>query len=208
MLSLQSVSIHSGKFHLSSISFDIAQGECVALMGPSGSGKTTILEAICGLRPVGAGTIRLAGDDMTYLKPQQRSIALVPQDNALFPNLSVEQNLSFALQLQKLPSTQITARVEDLAEQLGIQNLLKQMPHTLSGGEAKRVALGRALANQPKLLLLDEALTGLDDQTHAETLEVIRSTINNHKGCTLQITHSSHEARLLADRVIQMSELI
>jgi len=207
LLKIAQLSIKSGTFELNSISFEVQTGACVALMGTSGSGKTTIMEAICGLRQITAGQITLDGRDITKLPPGARHVALVPQDNVLFPHLSVRDHLAFGPSIQKWNNSDTQQRVEELAESLGITDLLDRGPGKLSGGEAKRVALGRALATRPSLLCLDEALTGLDDETHAETLNVIKSNISKEKITTLHITHSLREAKQLADQVIQMKEL-
>jgi ABC-type sugar transport system ATPase subunit len=177
-------------------------------MGTSGSGKTTIMEAICGLRHINSGSIILAGRNITQLRPGERSVALVPQDNVLFPHLSVYEHLAFGPTIQKWDKSQISERCDELAENLGITHLLKRKPTMLSGGEAKRVALGRALATRPDLLCLDEALTGLDDETHCEILELIKSTISRERTTTLHITHSLREAKELANKVIQMKDVI
>lgn len=180
----------------------------MALLGPSGSGKTTIMEAICGLRAVTHGNILIDSTDITELRPAERQVALVPQDNALFPHLTVGEHLSFGPTIQKWKKSDIKARVEELAEELGITHLLHRKPVMLSGGEAKRVALARALATKPKLLCLDEALTGLDEKTHAATLQVIRSTITREKTTTLLITHSIMEAQALADSILEINSLL
>jgi ABC-type sugar transport system ATPase subunit len=207
VLTVQQLSISSGTFELNSISFEIDAGACVALMGTSGSGKTTIMEAICGLRQITAGKIMLDDRDITKLPPGARHVALVPQDNVLFPHLSVRDHLAFGPSIQKWNNADTKLRVEELAESLGITHLLDRGPNKLSGGEAKRVALGRALATRPSLLCLDEALTGLDDDTHAEILDVIKLHISKENITTLHITHSLREAEKLADQVTQMKDL-
>ncbi|MFC5049027.1 ABC transporter ATP-binding protein [Rubritalea spongiae] len=208
MLSVSNISISSGNFQLNSISFEIPDAQCLSLMGPSGSGKTTIMEAICGLRKVHEGEILLDNHDITQLRPCDRNVALVPQDNALFPHLTVHEHLAFGPGLQKWETAQIQQRVEQLATELGILNLLDRKPNMLSGGESKRVALGRALATRPRLLCLDEALTGLDETTHAETLDCIKSSIEREKITTLHITHSQQEAKTLASIKLSIHDLI
>lgn len=165
------------------------------------------MEAICGLRKITSGTLTLDGVDITHLRPGDRNVALVPQDNVLFPHLDVREHLSFGPQIQKWQKADIDHRVEELASELGITHLLDRKPSMLSGGESKRVALGRALASRPKLLCLDEALTGLDDKTHSETLELLRHTVATEKIATLHITHSQAEAENLATKVLQISDL-
>ncbi|MEO1856838.1 MAG: ATP-binding cassette domain-containing protein [Rubritalea sp.] len=208
MLQVAQLSIKSGIFELNSISFEVQTGTCLALMGSSGSGKTTLMEAICGLRQVTAGKISLCGRDITKLPPGARHVALVPQDNVLFPHLTVREHLAFGPNIQRWKVSDTQYRVEELAESLGLTHLLERRPKKLSGGEAKRVALGRALATRPSLLCLDEALTGLDDDTRAESLELIKSNICNENITTLHITHSLREAEDIADQVIQMKDLM
>lgn len=207
MLSIHQLDISAGSFSLQDVSFDIETGKCTSLMGPSGSGKTTLMEALCGLRHISKGQIHLDGKDITHLRPGERGISLVPQDNVLFPHLTVREHLSFGPSIQKWPQEAITEQCEQLAEQLSIGPLLNRTPENLSGGEAKRVALGRALATRPALLCLDEALTGLDDDTYAEMLELIQTTISQGSVTTLHITHNRREAKQLADSVISMSSL-
>lgn len=207
LLVVTDLSIQSGSFRLESVSFEVGSGACIALMGASGSGKTTIMEAICGLRHISSGKITLADCEITHMRPGERNVALVPQDNVLFPHLTVREHLAFGPTIQKWPKSQVIDRCDELAENLGITHLLERKPTMLSGGEAKRVALGRALATRPGLLCLDEALTGLDDDTHSEILEVIKSTISRESTTTLHITHSLREAEELADQVIQMTSL-
>ena len=208
MLRIQNLTIHSGSFNLKIHDFNISSGSCVALMGPSGSGKTTLMEAICGLRKITAGSILLDESDITTLRPADRQVALVPQDNALFPHLNVWQHLSFGPEIHRWKKSTINQRVEELATQLKITHLLDRMPNSLSGGEAKRVALGRALATRPKLLCLDEAFTGMDDISHTETLAVVKNSIATESITTLHITHSQREAQELADRVVAIDDII
>jgi molybdate/tungstate transport system ATP-binding protein len=207
MLDIQQLSIQAGTFELDWISFQIKSGLSTALMGPSGSGKTTIMEAICGLRHIQSGCILLAGNDITHLRPGERQVALVPQDNVLFPHLSVREHLAFGPSIQKWSSAKTKQRCNELADNLGLTQLLDRMPAKLSGGEAKRVALGRALATRPTLLCLDEALTGLDDETHAEILQLLKSTIAQESITTLHITHSQSEAKALSQEIILIEDL-
>jgi len=171
------------------------------IMGKTGSGKTTLLEAICGLKPVATGCIRLMGEDVTDLKPAARGVSYVPQDGALFPSMSVRDHLAFALTIRRWPGADIEQRVRELAAMLGLEPLLARTPPGLSGGEAQRVALGRALASRPHVLCLDEPLSALDEETHAEMCDALR-TVRERTGVTiLHVTHSLTEARKLADRV-------
>ena len=207
MLTVHDLTILAGSFSLNSISFVVDSGSCTSLMGPSGSGKTTIMEALCGLRHTTSGSITLANRNITHLRPGERSIALVPQDNALFPHLSVREHLAFGPNIQRWSKHDILTRTEQLAEQLAITDLLDRTPENLSGGESKRVALGRALATRPSLLCLDEALTGLDDVSYDEIRDLLKTTIQDNQLTTLHITHNRKEASFLADTIIDISDL-
>lgn len=206
MLQVKQLSIESGDFSLSELSFSIPKASCTTLMGPSGSGKSTLMEALCGLRKITTGRVSLMGNDITALRPAERRIALVPQDNALFPHLSVRENLAFGPRVLSWDKAMINERCQQLAEKLAIDHLLTRQVTSLSGGEAKRVAIGRALASSPRLLCLDEALTGLDESTHTETLELIRDTIITEQVTTLHITHSLTEANSLADTILTIQD--
>ena len=205
MLSLDEVTVGAGQFVLPPFSLEIAMGECVALMGPSGCGKTTLLETVCGLREgLIGGRIILDGVDVTDLPPGARGIGLVPQDVALFPSLTVREQLEFGPKLHRWNASEVSERIEGLAADLGLEKLLDRSPEGLSGGEARRVALGRALALRPRLLCLDEALTGLDEARHEEVLGVIRKMIDREGVTALHVTHSRKEAGSIADRVVEM----
>lgn len=205
MLSIDRVTVAAGDFELSRFSLQIAKGECVALMGPSGCGKTTLMEAICGLRSgVREGRIMLGGEDIRQLPPGARGIGLVPQDVTLFPMLKVREQLEFGPKLHGWNAGETKERVDGLAHDLGLEKLMDRFPQGLSGGEARRVALGRALALKPRLLCLDEALTGLDEARHDEVLGVIRKMIEREGVTALHVTHSKREAEAIADRVVVM----
>jgi len=182
--------------------FTIATGEHVALMGKTGSGKTTILEAIAGLRSVQGGRILLDGDDVTQRKAAERGVGYVPQDLALFQSMTVHEHLAFALMLRRWTRDVIRRRVEELAELLGISKLLARKPAGLSGGEAQRVALGRALTHHPPILLLDEPLSALDDETHEEMCALLQSVQRHTRITALHVTHNRAEAARLADRLL------
>jgi ABC-type sugar transport system ATPase subunit len=199
MISIEGLHIVQGAFRLKDVSFTVPAGAYAVLMGRTGSGKTTILEAIAGLRPVRGGRIVLDDRDVTHLTPAARELGYVPQDAALFPHLTVSRNLSFALELRGVPEAEVERRVRELAGWLRIDTLLDRWPAKLSGGEAQRVALGRALAFRPKLLLLDEPLAALDEETRAELVDVLQSLRSRREVTVLHITHSSGEAELLGD---------
>ena len=200
MIHLDNLAVRSGDFSLERISLSVPSGAYAVLMGKTGCGKTTLLEAVCGLRAVRAGRVVLCDRDVTRLRPADRGVGYVPQDLVLFPTLSVRDNLGFALHARRWPMGDIAARVEEVAELLGITPLLARLPLGLSGGESQRVALGRALAFRPRVLLLDEPLSALDEDTRADMVGLLRS-VQRHTGVTaLHITHSRTEATRLADR--------
>ena len=199
MIHFHDVTIRSGPFILSNINLAVPQGGYAVLMGGTGQGKTTILEAICGLRRVSSGRVVIGGVDMTDWKPADRGIGYVPQDLALFPTMTVREHLEFALRIRRVNRATILTRVSELAHVLGIESLLSRHTRHLSGGEAQRVALGRALSFQPQILLLDEPLTALDEATRDRLCELLRSVQRQGDLTTLHVTHSRAEAFALAD---------
>ena len=186
-------------FCLEGVSLEIPSGHYGVLMGKTGSGKTTLLECLCGLRPIDGGSIYLAGEEVTTRKAAKRNIGYVPQDGALFPTMKVRENLSLSLEVRNWDSSKIAERVNELAELLSISHLLDRRPVNLSGGEAQRVALGRALAFGPPILLLDEPLSALDDATRDQMYELLKDVQHATRVTTLHVTHNTHEARSLAD---------
>lgn len=206
MIRVEGLSVRAGSFSLAGISFEVPEGGHGVLMGKTGSGKTTILEAICGLKSVGSGRVFLVGRDVTGLKPALRGIGYVPQDCALFPCMTVREHLSFALTVRRWKARDAERRVGELAAMLGLEGLLERMPAGLSGGEAQRVALGRALACHPRVLCLDEPLSALDEDTREEMCQVLRK-VREAAGVTiLHVTHSLSEARKLADRIFRIRD--
>lgn len=206
MIALENLSIRAGMFQLAGINVAVEQGKYAVLMGATGQGKTTILEAICGLRTITAGRVVLGGTDVTRMKPADRNVGYVPQDLGLFPTMSVRGHLEFALRVRRTSTTLINQRVSELARLLGIELLLDRHVRHLSGGEAQRVALGRALSFRPRILLLDEPLTALDETTRDRLCELLRSVQQQYGLTTLHITHSRTEARLLADTLLVLKE--
>jgi len=202
MISLKTVSVRAGTFSLANLSLEVGTGQYAVLMGKTGSGKSTVLEAICGLKRVTAGSIALLDRDVTYLKPAERGVGYVPQDLALFQNLTVHEHLAFALEVRHEKRPAIARRVEELAELLGLGPLLARRPQGLSGGEAQRVALGRALAFHPRVLLLDEPLSALDEETRDDMYELLHAVQRQTGVTTLHVTHSMTEAKRLADRLL------
>jgi ABC-type sugar transport system ATPase subunit len=206
VIAVHGLTVRQGTFTLADISFEVPAGQYGVLMGRTGSGKTTLLEAMCGLKPLTAGSVHLHGQDVTRLKPAARGVGYVPQDRALFPTMTVRENLAFALEVRHQPRDAIDARVREVAELLGIGPLLERMPHGLSGGEAQRVALGRALAMRPAVLLLDEPLSALDEETREGLVELLRAVRAQAGVTVLHITHSRAEADRLADRLLVLRD--
>jgi ABC-type sugar transport system ATPase subunit len=199
MISLSGISIRQGLFALRNITLVVPGGRYGVLMGRTGCGKTTVLEAICGLRPLRSGTVRLLDCDVTRRRPADRGIGYVPQDLALFSTHTVREHLSFALVVRGRPRAEVDARVRELSALLGIGHLLDRKPRGLSGGEAQRVALGRALAMRPSVLLMDEPFSALDDETRQEMhdlLQVVRAAM---PVTVLHVTHNRDEAARLGE---------
>jgi len=201
MIALQNISWSAGNFALVDVNFEVPTGAYGVLMGPTGSGKTSLVELITGLRQPHSGTIRIATEDVTRHPPARRGIGYVPQDGALFPTMTISEQLGFAQRLRKVPVDERTANVEAMARQLGIDHLLNRLPHGLSGGERQRVALGRALLAHPRALLLDEPLSALDETTRASLVTLLRDMWKTTGLTALHITHSPAEAAALATHV-------
>jgi molybdate/tungstate transport system ATP-binding protein len=206
MICVENLGMHQGAFALSDISFTVPEGQYAVMSGKSGSGKTTILEAICGLRKVQQGRIHLGEVDVTDLRPAERMIGYAPQDGALFPNYRVGEQLAFAMIVRQHDPQSISARVEEVADLLGIDHLLDRYPDNLSGGEKQRVSLGRILALKPRALCLDEPLSALDSDTHEEICNLLRTTIKQQRITTLHITHNKAEADMLADIAFHLKD--
>ena len=199
MIKIKNMTIRLGDFQLHDINFTVPTGKYCVLMGPTACGKTTVLETICGLKPLLNGEIFLHGHDVTHTKPALRNIGFVPQDGALFTHMNVFDNIAFSLKIAKQSQSDITTRVETLAEIMSITHLLKRNSEGLSGGERQRVALGRALANEPSILCLDEPLSALDDETHTDMCDLLKAVHKQTNVTTLHITHSMTETKRLAD---------
>lgn len=202
MISVDKLAVRAGTFALSAVSFAVEAGRYAVLMGKTGSGKSTLLEAICGLKPVSAGSVCLMGREVTRLKPADRGVGYVPQDLALFPTMTVREHLAFSLVIRGWQETAIKERVRELSGLLGIGPLLERWPQGLSGGESQRVALGRALSFRPQVLLLDEPLSALDEETREDMYTLLRA-VHRETGVTaLHVTHSPSEAKKLAEHVL------
>ncbi len=204
MIRIERLCIRLGAFSLSNVSFAVPQGAYAVMMGRTGTGKTTLLECICGLRPVDSGGIFLGPRNVTHLAPAARGIGYVPQDRALFPTMTVRDHLAFSLKIRRWGQDEIDQRSAELADILQIEHLLDRKPHGLSGGESQRVALGRALSFRPKILILDEPLSALDEETLHKIYALLKKISNQLKVTVLHITHSQSEAAELADFRLQI----
>ncbi len=187
-------------------SFEVADGERLVLVGPSGCGKSTLLRMIAGLESISAGTLRIGGRVVNDLPPKDRDIAMVFQSYALYPHMSVAENLSFALRLRNMPSAEIEQRVAKAATMLGLADMLQRKPSQLSGGQRQRVALGRALVREPQVFLLDEPLSNLDAKLRAGMRAEI-ARIHAQFGATMiYVTHDQIEAMTLGQRIVVLKD--
>lgn len=184
----------------------IERGEFVTLLGPSGCGKSTLLRCIAGLTPVDSGQILLDDHDIVPLSPQKRGIGMVFQSYALFPNMTVEQNVAFGLRMQKVKADESQARVREALELVELGNFAGRYPHQLSGGQCQRVALARSLVTRPRLLLLDEPLSALDARIRKHLREQIRAIQRELGLTTIFVTHDQEEALTLSDRIFLMNQ--
>jgi multiple sugar transport system ATP-binding protein len=187
---------------LSDVDLVVAEGEYVIVVGPSGCGKSTLLRTVAGLEDVNEGSISLGGCDITHLPPAERGVAMVFQSYALYPNMTVRENLGFALRMAKRPAVEISAAVENAAQILDIQHLLDRKPAALSGGQRQRVAIGRAIVRQPDLFLFDEPLSNLDTELRVKMRHEFLRLHKALKTTTLYVTHDQTEAMTLADRIV------
>ncbi len=201
MLKVEQLAKRLGDFAINNISFDVAEGEYFVLLGASGVGKTVLLETITGIMPTDSGSIHLNGNDITHEKIQKRNIGLVYQDQALFPHLSVRQNIAYGLKCQKQSHSTVNNRVEEIAREVDIYHLLDRKPDTLSGGESQRVALARTLVIQPRCLLLDEPISSLDVSARGDMRALLRQINRDRKITIIHVTHDYEEAIALAIRV-------
>jgi iron(III) transport system ATP-binding protein len=190
---------------LADIDLDIAQGEFVCFLGPSGCGKTTLLRIIAGLEVQSAGRIELAGRDISKLPPARRDYGIVFQSYALFPNLTVADNVAYGLVNRKVPRAQARARVAELLQLVGLPGSEGKFPAQLSGGQQQRIALARALATSPGLLLLDEPLSALDAIVRVKLRQEIRALQRQLGVTTIMVTHDQEEAFAVADRIVVMN---
>jgi len=208
MLTVDSVSVSlGGERVLDGVSLSVAAGEVVAVFGPSGSGKSTLLRAVAGLVDVDSGRVLVDGADVTAVPTHRRSVGMVFQDEQLFPHRDVAGNVSFGLEMAGVERGERDDRVAELLSAVGLDGFGDRDVSTLSGGEAKRVAVARSLAPRPTVLLADEPLTGLDADLHDRLATEVRSVLRASGTTTLWVTHDRAEAELVADRSVSLLDL-
>ena len=188
------------------VSMEIKDGEFIVILGPSGCGKSTLLRMVAGLETISAGEIAIGGRVVNRLEPKDRDIAMVFQNYALYPHMTVRDNMSFALMLAKTPKDEIARKVDRAAEILGLGVLLDRYPRQLSGGQRQRVALARAIAKRPKVLLLDEPLGALDKKLREETQFELKELHQRLKTTSIYVTHDQIEAMTMADQIVVMHD--
>ena len=188
------------------LNLDIADGEFLVLVGPSGCGKSTALRCLAGLEEISDGRIYIGDRDVTYLDPKDRDIAMVFQNYALYPHMSVRDNMAFGLKLRSTPKDVVAARVNEAAQILGIDQLLDRKPRALSGGQRQRVALGRAIVREPQCFLMDEPLSNLDAKLRVQTRAEIIKLQKRLGTTTIYVTHDQTEAMTMGDRIAVMNE--
>ena len=196
-----SKSYPNGTPAVSDLDLEVTEGELMVMVGPSGSGKTTALRMVAGLEDITSGTLRLGGQVVNDLSPKDRNVAMVFQSYALYPHMTVAENIGFALRLRKMPKDQIRAKVAETAQLLGLSEYLDRKPGQLSGGQRQRVAMGRAVVREPSVFLMDEPLSNLDAKMRVQMRSEI-SRIQRRVGvATLYVTHDQVEAMTMGDRV-------
>ena len=207
MITVRDVTKHFGTFAaLDGISLEVPDGSLTALLGPSGSGKSTLLRVIAGLEGPDSGTVEIDGQDATGVPPQRRGIGFVFQHYAAFKHMTVRDNVAFGLTVRKLPKAQVGAKVDELLGIVGLSGYQDRYPNQLSGGQRQRMALARALAVEPRVLLLDEPFGALDAKVRTELREWLRVLHERVPVTTILVTHDQEEAMSVADRIVVMND--
>ena len=191
---------------VSNFSAELEDGHLICLLGPSGCGKSTLLNMLCGIIPVSQGQIFFDDKDVTKLPPDQRNIGMVFQNYALYPHMTVAENIAFPLEIQKVKKDERKARVEEIAKLVHVDNLLRRYPSELSGGQQQRVAIARAMVKKPQLLLMDEPLSNLDARLRLEMREEIRRIQKETGITTVFVTHDQEEAMSISDSILLMKD--
>lgn len=197
---------YNGVRAIRGINLEINDGDFVVLVGPSGCGKSTLLRMIAGLEDITSGTIAIDGEVVNDLRPRDRNVAMVFQDYALYPHMTVEENIGFALRARKVPESQIASRVQVTTNMLGIGPLLRRYPRQLSGGQRQRVAIGRAIIRDARLFLFDEPLSNLDAQLRDDMRAEIKRLHQELKRTMIYVTHDQIEAMTLADKIVLLRD--
>ncbi|CAA6827326.1 MAG: Various polyols ABC transporter, ATP-binding component, partial [uncultured Thiotrichaceae bacterium] len=206
-LDLKAVDKYYGKLHaIKGVDLSVQQGEFIVFVGPSGCGKSTLLRMIAGLERINGGTLTLDGRDITHAHPSKRDLAMVFQTYALYPHMTVGENMSLALKLAKVPAAEIKKKVEAAAVKLDLTQYLDRRPAMLSGGQRQRVAIGRAIVRKPKVFLFDEPLSNLDAALRGQTRIEIARLHRDLEATTIYVTHDQTEAMTLADRVVVLRD--
>ena len=206
MIRLKNLTVKLKQFTLSGINLEVQRGEYFIVLGPTGAGKTLLLETIAGLRKIDAGFIFINDVDVTHMEPEKRRIGFVYQDYALFPHLSVKDNIIFGMKCRKVPKAEIAAKLKQLSVLLNIEQLLGRKPETLSGGEKQKVSLARALSTDPEVVLLDEPISALDPQQRESVQNDLKGICKKLNRTFIHVTHNFEEAVALGDSIAVLSE--
>ncbi len=206
-IELVGIDKHYGNFHaLKNINLTIPKGQFVALVGPSGCGKSTLLRSLAGLESISGGTMKIGGELMNGVPPRKRDVAMVFQSYALYPHMTVEENLTYSLRLKRVGKAEAKQAADEVAKTIGLQNLLHRYPRELSGGQRQRVAMGRAIIRHPKAFLFDEPLSNLDAALRVHMRKEIRALHDRLGATSVYVTHDQIEAMTMADHVVVMRD--
>jgi len=206
ILEIENLSVDLGEFKLNNVSLKVERGDYVTIIGPTGSGKSIVLETVAGFYEPIEGKIRLEGRDITFLPVEKRNVSIVYQDHALFPHMSVFENIAYGLKKKERDRSKVEEEVKRIAETLKISHLLHRKPETLSGGEQQRVAIARALAVKPKLLLMDEPFSALDVKMRESLRKLVKKAVGEYDTTVLHVTHDFEDVFSLASKVAVMKD--